>query len=205
MGYTTEFTGHVTPPLNGPEMAYLRQFAATRRMNRRNGPYYLGTGPSGQDHENDIVDYNNPSEEQPGLWCNWVPTDDGCGIQWDGSEKFYDAAEWMRYLIDTFLMSRAYLEVHILSGHAARNGWHLPAGVEHFTFNHVVAGTIDAQGEDDDDRWQLVVADNEVTVNRLPTIAEQVAADPGLRAAVDRLRDAGITVSQFATLTGQEY
>ena len=36
MGYTTEFDGSVSisPPLNAHEIAYLRKFAASRRMDR---------------------------------------------------------------------------------------------------------------------------------------------------------------------------
>jgi hypothetical protein len=75
----------------------------------------------------------------------------------------------------------------------------------HFTFDHVVNGTIDAQGDDPDDRWQLVVVDNEVRVHRLPTFAERVEADPELAAAVEKLRADGVTPMQFADITGQDY
>jgi hypothetical protein len=93
MGYTTEFDGQVTvtPPLNEHEVAYLRRFADTRRMARAKGPYYTGAGFRGQDDEADVTDYSHPPAGQPGLWCQWVPTDDGTGIEWDGGEKFYDA------------------------------------------------------------------------------------------------------------------
>jgi hypothetical protein len=51
MGYTTEFDGSVSisPPLNAHEIAYLRKFAASRRMDRARGPYFVdGSGPFGQ-------------------------------------------------------------------------------------------------------------------------------------------------------------
>ncbi|MGE7438007.1 hypothetical protein [Kitasatospora sp. NPDC001175] len=152
MGYTTEFTGHVTitPPLNPTEITYLRKFADTRRMNRDNGPYFVNGGaPYGQAHDPDIRDYNRPPEGQPGLWCKWEPNDDGTAIEWNGIEKFYDATEWMAYLIDHFLKP---------SGHAQGQ-----PGFEKFTFDHVVNGTIDAQGEDPCDVWQLTVAGNVVS------------------------------------------
>ena len=40
MGYTTEFDGSVSisPPLNADEIAYLRKFAASRRMDRTRVP-----------------------------------------------------------------------------------------------------------------------------------------------------------------------
>lgn len=157
MGYTTEFYGEVTvtPPLNEAERTYLRRFSETRRMFRANGPYYLGTGQFGQDEEPDVWDYNRPPAGQPGLWCQWVPTADGTGIEWDGGEKFYDAPEWMAYIID-----------HFLRGHAVastRTADHDHRQFAEFTFDHHVNGMIEAQGEDPDDRWRLVVTDNVVT------------------------------------------
>lgn len=161
MGYTTEFTGHVTvdPPLNEHEAAYLRRFAETRRMHRSKGQYYTGTGPYGQDREPDIIDYDASPEGQPGLWCNWVPTKDNAGIEWDGTEKFYDADEWMAYLIDTFLKSGAALQSELASPVVGR--CYAPE-FEHFTFDHTVGGEIHAAGEHPEDRWRLVVTDNAV-------------------------------------------
>ena len=120
MGYTTEFEGSVSisPPLNAHEIAYLRKFVASRRMDRTRGPYFVdGSGPFGQGHDGDIRDFNKPPAGQPGLWCWWEPTKDGT-----------DSAEF----------------------------WH-------FTLDHELNGVIDAQGEDDDDRWRLVVTGNTVT------------------------------------------
>jgi hypothetical protein len=149
MGYTTEFSGHVTidPPLNLEEINYLLRFADTRRMERENGPYYVdGGGFKGQADESDVIDFNKPQEGQPGLWCQWVPNDEGTEIEWDGGEKFYYAAEWMKYLIDHFLKPGAL---------AASQLPFLQA-------NHTVNGVIEAQGEDGSDRWDLVVEDNVV-------------------------------------------
>lgn len=149
MGYSTDFTGHVTvtPPLNPAEIAYLRKFAGTRRMNRTNGPYYVnGTGHAGQGYDADIIDFNKPDPSQPGLWCKWEPTEDGAAIEWNGVEKFYDATEWMQYLIDHFFRPGAHAQGR--------------PGFDEFTFDHVINGTIDAQGEEPDDTWQLIVIDN---------------------------------------------
>ena len=147
--YTTDFYGSVTvePPLNQAEITYLRKFSDTRRMDRKRGPYFVeGSGLFGQGQDEDIRDYNRPPAGQPGLWCKWEPTDDGTAIRWTGEEKFYDATEWMQYLIDHFLKPGA---------RAARTG-----GFEGFTFDHVVNGTIDAYGEESGDVWRLVVEDN---------------------------------------------
>ena len=150
MGYTTEFEGHVTvePPLNEDEINFLNKFSDTRRMNRGNGPYFVdGTGYAGQGHDPDITDFNRPPEGQPGLWCQWVPNEDGTQLKWNDGEKFYDSENWMSYLIDHFL----------------RPGAHAVGQVEGLQGNHTVNGVIHAQGADRRDRWTLVVTNNEVT------------------------------------------
>jgi hypothetical protein len=153
MGYTTDFEGsvRVEPPLNRDEIEYLMKFSGTRRMKRGQGPYFvLGTGSFGQGDDPDIEEYNHPPEGQPGLWCQWVPTEDGTEIVWNGSEKFYESAEWMHYLIDHFLRPGAQAKTQTHGGPP-------------FTFaDHVLNGRINAQGEDIDDRWTLVVRENVV-------------------------------------------
>lgn len=32
---------------------------------------------------------------QPGLWCQWIISDDGTKLEWDGNEKFYNYTEWL--------------------------------------------------------------------------------------------------------------
>jgi hypothetical protein len=147
MGYSTEFTGTVTvtPSLNPHEIAYLAEFADSRRMNRPAGAYAT-TDDSYSDLGSE--NYNRPPQGQPGLWCNWVPTDDGSGIEWNGAEKFYNGSEWMQYLIDHFLKPGAHAQGE--------------PGFEHFTFDHTVNGVLAAQGDMPDDQWELVVVDNHV-------------------------------------------
>lgn len=154
MGYTTTFNGSVSvnPPLNQAEIDYLNKFSATRRMDRAKGPYFVdGTGYAGQDHEPDIRSYNEPPPGQPGLWCHWIPVDNGAAIEWDGGEKFYDSEEWMQYIVDHFLKPGA---------EASKSGD--PQFAE-FTFNHIANGEIEAAGESGDDFWLLVVEDNIVS------------------------------------------
>lgn len=81
----------------------------------------------------------SPTPGMPGFWCDWAPTPDGMAIQWNGNEKFYHSPDWMRYIIGRFLR---------------------PWGI-------VANGVIRAQGEDMDDRWHLVVNENEVSVRRV--------------------------------------
>lgn len=155
MGYTTEFFGSVEikPPLNEAERSYLHRFAATRRMDRERGPYYVeGGGYRGQDHDPDVRDPNKPPPGQPGLWCQWVPNEDGTAIEWDGGEKFYEAEQWMVFLIEHFLKP------------GARVADASDSQFEGFSFDHILNGEIGAQGEEYDDRWLLRVEQNRVSV-----------------------------------------
>lgn len=149
MGYTTDFEGRIeiVPALNAEEIAYLNKFSDSRRMDRWNGPYFVdGAGPNGQGNGPDeIFDHNKPHSSQPGLWCQWVPTDDGTALEWDCGEKFKESAAWMQYIMDHFVGSTP----------AAKS--ELP-----FLQGHVCNGAISCQGEDPGDAWLLIVKDNQV-------------------------------------------
>ena len=65
------------------------------------------------------------------------------GIRWDGSEKFYSAVECMQYIIDKSLEKWSELKFE---------------------------GILQAQGEEFDDRWKLVVSGNKAEkINIAPT------------------------------------
>jgi hypothetical protein len=100
-----------------------------------NGDFYCGTGDFGQSNDDSVLDYNRPPASQPGLWCQWVPTEDGTGIMWNGMEKFYNYVEWLQYLINNFLAP-----------------WELKLN-----------GEVEWQGEDSGDFGKIVVKDNVVT------------------------------------------
>lgn len=93
-------------------------------------------GDCGQTADTSIIDYNNQAITQPGLWCQWVIGDDNDTLEWDGGEKFYCYAEWLRYIIDNFLSK-----------------W----GV-------VVNGDVKWYGEDSEDIGMLSVVENVLTV-----------------------------------------
>jgi hypothetical protein len=157
MGYTTEFYGAVSvdPPLNRTERDYLNRFAQTRRMHRRRGPYFVGgSGFRGQGDDPDVIGFNDPPLGQPGLWCQWLPSEDGSALEWDRGEKFYEAEGWMAYLIDHFLRPGA---------HASDSG---DPQFDAFSFDHLLDGEVEAQGEEPDDRWLLRVRRNRVYVLR---------------------------------------
>lgn len=158
MGYTTDFFGQftVTPPLKPEHAAYLRRFNETRRMARdadkaealpdptraaaglpigRQGAYFVaGDGFAGQAHDDSVIDYNRPPNGQPGLWCQWTPTNDGAALEWDGGEKFYDYVEWLEYLVAHFLKPWGY----------------------------AIEGAVQWQGEESDDRGVIYARGDQV-------------------------------------------
>lgn len=162
MGYSTDFEGaiEITPPLNPQEIEYLRRFADTRHMDRARGPYFA-PGDFGHGDESDVRGQNAPDagSGQPSLWCNFVSTEDGTALVWNGNEKTYDAEAWIAYLIDTFLKPRAAVQRELTAPQPGR--FYDPA-FAHFTFNHVLNGTLNAEGEGTEDLWRIVVTDNTV-------------------------------------------
>ncbi len=146
MGYTTDFTGSFkfNKPLDKDTLIFLQKFNETRRMARKlpkefgiEGEFYVDApGYAGQDREDNIVDYNRPPKTQPGLWCQWRPTDDGTKLEWDGGEKFYNYVEWLEYLIKNVLSPRGYK----------------------------LTGEIEWAGEDQGDIGKIIVKNNKISL-----------------------------------------
>lgn len=116
----------------------------------------------GQNSDSSIIDYNMASGEigwkeydgdwnkrdelqkalnadkikQPGLWCQWVLSDDGTELSWDGGEKFYNYIEWLKYYV-----------VHFFE----------PWGIK-------LNGEITWQGEDSNDMGKIIVTDNVIEI-----------------------------------------
>lgn len=148
MGYQTDFSGSIAidPVLDQGEIDYLWSFVDSRRMYRTLGPYHVGSGVHGQGDDADILGHNTPPEGQPGLWCGWIPTDDGSALEWNEQPKFYEYNEWMLYLIQHFLAPTA-LAKGIVPG--VKGG-------------HVLNGKIYYRGENFDDYGVIKVIDNKV-------------------------------------------
>ena len=146
MGYTTDFSGkfNLNKQLSDKMTHYLTLFNETRRMNRNTdevfgvqGEFFVfGGGSYGQDHETNVVNYNQNPSTQPSLWCQWTPTSDRMGIEWDGGEKFYNYTEWLVYLIHKIL---------------APNGY-------------VLNGVVEWSGEETGDVGEITVEDNKVFI-----------------------------------------
>ena len=160
MGYTTDFSGRfiLDRPLSKAHADFLAAFAGSRRMHRTNvdmpdpvrdaagleGSAFYTCGGTNPPRDATVVDYNKPPPGQPGLWCQWVPTSDGRGIEWDGREKFYEYEAWLIYIIETFLKPWGY------------------------TLNGEVIWT----GERSSDIGKLMVADNVVSTRRGKVVFE---------------------------------
>lgn len=146
MGYSTDFVGTISiqPPLNASEIEYLQAFSDTRHMLRKEGPYFIG------DTEDDVLEYNTPPAEQPSLWCQFLPSDDGTYLEWNGAEKTQAGKEWIEYIIKHFLKKSALAKKTNI------------ACFRDFTFNHICNGIMDAAGEGRNDVWRIIVKDNKV-------------------------------------------
>ncbi|WP_199754305.1 hypothetical protein [Amycolatopsis sp. WAC 01375] len=154
MGYNTFFWGSITidPPLNEHERAHLNEFVQ----------YGLSATVTTSDSALAAATPGLTADNKlPTSACQWIPTESGDALEYDQEEKFYFGADWMVYLIDTFLKPGASLQ-HDLARRPS--GYEFANAVEHFTFDHSCNGVIDAQGEDADDRWRLIVRDNVVSV-----------------------------------------
>ena len=150
MGYTTNFSGDfsVDKPLDDATYALLKGLASTRRMKRKgldpavygvDGEFYYKEGSDmGQEHDDNIVDYNTPPSTQPGLWLQWTPLDDRITIEWDGGEKFYNYVEWLEYIVDKILAPRGYK----------------------------LSGEVYWDGEDSEDKGKITVKNNKIVAKQ---------------------------------------
>ena len=173
MGYTTDFDGRfeLNKKLTQKLQDYLTKFSETRRMARKlpkkygvEGEFYVdGGGDFGQDREPDIINYNQPPITQPGLWCQWVPSEDSMGIEWNGGEKFYHYTEWLNYIVENFLKPEGY----------------------------VLNGTVSWQGEGGGDVGVIEVKDNLVIAH--PGITELTADSELDKIANDMFKMLGVS------------
>lgn len=148
MGYCTSFEGSfkLNKKLHPKLHEFLNKLAETRRMKRKvseglygvEGEFFVDSKAEfGQDTNNpNVIDMNEPPRTQPGLWCQWEPTEDGLEIKWNDGDKFYEYVDWIEYLIKKIL---------------APNGY-------------VLNGQVDWRGEDFYDIGSIIIKDNEVKI-----------------------------------------
>lgn len=162
MGYSTDFIGgfKLDKAANAEQINYINTFSSTRRMTRNpdelfklyngefgfkgkygiEGEYFAREdGDFGQTKDSSIISYNSHPSTQPGLWCQWILSEDGTELIWDDNEKLYNYVNWLKYLIDNFFTV-----------------WDIK-----------LSGEIKYQGEDMEDRGLISVVDNLVTSKKL--------------------------------------
>lgn len=108
MGYTTDFRGtfKLDRPLNVLQFTTLKEFA------------------------------EEPHNGYPGGYCQWIPTEDGTGLCWDGNEKFYNYTEWLEHIVEHFLKPWGLVLNGSVTWHGERAG---DSGVIYVKDNRVKA------------------------------------------------------------------
>ena len=107
------------------------------------GEYYVPINePNEKDNYDDksIVDFDNPPDTQPGLWCPWVlggeRTFEGLENaiiewgQWEQEMSGYEDFKWMKYMIDKFLKVKGYVCNGIISGIGENDTGHFIIAIE---------------------------------------------------------------------------
>lgn len=154
MGYSTSFEGKfdLNKKLDEETYNYLVKFSGIRHMKRDltkimpkeeaekygvDGWKYVEEDKRNNWYDKDVsvVDMSTPPDGVPGLYCQWVPTEDGLHIEWDGGEKFYSYVVWLEFIIKNILAPKGY----------------------------VLNGRVYWEGEESEDRGVICVDDNEVT------------------------------------------
>lgn len=75
--------------------------------------------PLTPDHADILIEFSEIEHEDesgkpggdgkpPAHYCQWIPTEDLGGLEWDKVEKFYYGKEWLVYLIETFIKPWGY-------------------------------------------------------------------------------------------------
>ena len=183
MGHTTDFVGSVgiDPSLNSAEVAYLKAFSESRRMDRRGDPYAVPGNPWAENREAmegkaDTGARTTLAAGQPGYWCDWVPCLSGCCLTYNGNEKFYSADLWMVYLIEHFLRPGA-------AASTTSSPW-----LRGFSFDHVCDGMVVGCRRDTQELFVVQVAANRVSRRLLMPGSSSYDHHPALpyQDAIDR-------------------
>lgn len=133
MSYNVEFKGQweLNNKLQDHHRLYLIKFSEIRHIKRdvsklelmpdelrlsvnlpigTDGEFFVGgSGDFGQEYDSSILHYNKSPITQPGLWNGWMPNSEGTHIVWDEIENFYNYIEWIKYIINNFLIPWNYI------------------------------------------------------------------------------------------------
>jgi len=150
VGYHTEFRGAfaISPPLRAHHLAYLRKFNEIRHEKRDpevaakipdplREAVGLPLGPDacffvGEPTPDDptlLGNFETATSQPASYYCQWMPSDDGKLLVWDGGEKFYEYVEWLQYLIDNFFVSWGYVINGSVRSHLTHSFLGTPSGL----------------------------------------------------------------------------
>jgi len=84
---------------------YLRSFKFDRAIDPQHAKTLLEFRDTR--HEDEA---GNPGVDgkPPAYYCQWIPTKDRMGLEWDKNEKFYCGEQWLAYLIERFIKPWGY-------------------------------------------------------------------------------------------------
>lgn len=119
MGYSTDYFGQIeiSPPASDTITKFINKFCHTRRVKRKvsqifgpEGAFYIyGNDDYQLGKDKNVIDYNSPPHQQPGVWCDLQISKDGKYLEWNGNEKTYELPSWIDYLIEFVFKPNGYI------------------------------------------------------------------------------------------------
>ncbi|HTG59201.1 MAG TPA: hypothetical protein VMG63_07310 [Terriglobia bacterium] len=76
-----------------------------------------------------LGNFETATGQPASYYCQWMPSDDGKLLVWDGGEKFYEYVEWLQYLIDNFFVSWGYVINGSVRSHLTHSFLGTPSGL----------------------------------------------------------------------------
>ena len=84
-----------------------------------------------------VIDWNEVNQGMPSFYCQWVPTEENQGIEWDGGEKFYKAFDWLKFIIKHYLEPCGYVLNGVVKIHFGSKEYPFEEGVLEVRDNEV--------------------------------------------------------------------
>jgi hypothetical protein len=89
----------------GFSIIYLRPFSFDRVIDQSHSNILITFSQT--EHEDEFGNSGSDGKP-PTCYCQWVPSKDLLGLEWDKNEKFYYSKEWLVYLIENFIKPWGY-------------------------------------------------------------------------------------------------